>query len=116
LKYVVGAPFDIALNGEVANDYIVLTWTPMPSACSFWVYDTFNIPYFEPGFSGVHGTGYLYRLDILPTDITTWSSSNGIGDPNENWTYLVITVDATEQVLACSDRVGEQDFEGDITE
>jgi hypothetical protein len=46
--------------------------------------------------------------------MTTWSSPNGIGDPANNWTYLVMAVDETEAELARSNRAGEHDF-GTVT-
>jgi hypothetical protein len=46
--------------------------------------------------------------------VTTWSSPNGIGDPDNNWTYLVIAVDETEAELAHSNRVEEQDFDCEV--
>ncbi|MCU0611865.1 MAG: hypothetical protein MUE60_08770 [Candidatus Eisenbacteria bacterium] len=50
-------------------------------------------------------------MAVLPSRTITWRSSNGVGDPNNNWTCLVVAVDATEQILGVSNRVGEADFE-----
>jgi hypothetical protein len=60
------------------------------------------------------GPSYEYRLDVLDPTVTTWSSSNGIGDPSANWTYLVMAVDEVPQEIASSNRVGEADFLSDI--
>jgi hypothetical protein len=60
------------------------------------------------------GPSYEYRLDVLDPTVTTWASGNGIGDPDANWTYLVMAVDEVEGELARSNRVGEQDFDADI--
>jgi len=46
--------------------------------------------------------------------IITWVSLAGLGDSDNNWTYLVVAVDASEQELTRSNRVGEHDFEVDI--
>jgi hypothetical protein len=80
-------------------------------AASYWVYGADNQAYFEPGFS----PGYLYRLATLSPIATSWSSANGVGDPDHNWTYLVLAVDAGEQELIRSNRVGEFDFGTDAT-
>jgi hypothetical protein len=53
---------------------------------------------------------------VLTPDVTSWSSRSGVGDPDENWTYLVIAVDATDQEIARSDRIGEHDFDLSFSE
>ncbi len=55
-----------------------------------------------------------YKLDEVIPPTTTWSSTNGVGDPDHNWTNLVISVDGAESELARSIYCGEQDFEGEI--
>jgi len=67
-----------------------------------------NEPWFIPDVSP---PTYVNRIVVLPSTTTTWSS--GVGDPAANWTYLVMAVDASEQELARSNRVGEADFETD---
>jgi hypothetical protein len=46
--------------------------------------------------------------------MTSWLTGNGIGDPDSNWTYLVIAVDEAEAELARSNRAGEHDFDCEI--
>ena len=97
----------INLVGGIQSNEIVLTWTPWPVVTEYWIYGTDVSPYFVPGI----GPNFLYRLDVLSPDITSWSSPNGIGNPNENWTYLVIAVDDAESEITHSNRAGEQDFD-----
>ena len=85
----------------------MLTWTPFPGTSGYWVYGVANDAYFAPGFSPV----YQHRLAVLSPLFQTWSSPNGVGDPTANWTYLVLAVDAGEQELCRSNRVGEHDFD-----
>jgi hypothetical protein len=59
------------------------------------------------------GHAALTQPTSLLLGTTTSSSPNGIGYPGSDWTYLVMAVDATEQELARSNRVGEDDFEAD---
>jgi hypothetical protein len=99
------------LSGELAAGQLVLTWFPRAGAASYWVYGADNQAHFEPGFA----PSYLYRLATLSPIATTWSSANGVGDPDHNWTYLVLAVDATEQELIRSNHVGEFDFGTDAT-
>lgn len=94
------------LSGEPDSGQLVITWTPIPAADAYWVYGAANMQYFEPGPS----PGFEYRLSVVPAGTTTWASSNGIRDPDNNWTYLVIAVDGLEQELLKSDRFGEFDF------
>jgi hypothetical protein len=85
----------------------VLTWSTVADAAAYWVYGADNRAYFRPGLA----PGYVYRLDEVVAPDTTWSSASGVGDPNTNRTYLVLPVDATEQILGLSNRVGEFDFD-----
>ena len=109
LKYAKGPP-SVALDAELIGGELQLSWGMVTQASAYWVYGASNLPWFVPGT----GQGYEYRLTVLPFGTTIWSSPNGVGDPNSNWTYLVMAVDASEQELARSNKVGEQDFEGEI--
>jgi hypothetical protein len=100
----------IALRGEMAAGAVELSWSPFPATSQYWIYGASNLPWFVPGTV----PGYEFRLTVLPSGTTTWSSSNGIGDPNNNWTYLVMAMDGAEQELARSNRVGEEDYEAEI--
>jgi hypothetical protein len=103
-------PPQLDLWGDVQASTLVLTWSTVTGTQDYWVYGASNLPWFVPEM----GPGYDFRLQVVPSTITTWSSPNGIGDPSANWTYLVMAVDASEQELARSNRVGEADFEADI--
>ena len=50
------------------------------------------------------------RIAVVPGGTTTWSSSSGVGDPDHNWTYLVVAVDGSEQQITQSNRFGEYDY------
>ncbi len=94
------------LSGEFVAGELVLTWVPRDGAAAYWVYGADNEAHFEPGLL----SPYSHRLAVLPASTTTWSGANGIGDPDHNWTYLVVAVDALDQELMRSNRVGEHDF------
>jgi hypothetical protein len=103
-------PLSISLSASLSGGVVTLTWSPVEDASSYWVYGASNLPWFVPGGA----PGYDFRLDVLPSTNTAWLSSNGVGDPNANWTYLIMAVDTAESELARSSRAGEQDFMGDI--
>jgi hypothetical protein len=96
----------ILLGGSVSGGALVLDWSRWTGAAAFWVYGADNETYFVPGFS----PGYQHRLATLSPLLQTWSSANGVGDPDHNWTYLVLAVDGTEQELCRSNCFAEQDF------
>ena len=50
------------------------------------------------------------RLAVLSPGTTVWGSSGGVGDPDHNWTYLVIAVDEADKEMCRSNRFGEHDF------
>jgi len=101
---------DVELSGDISDQTLELTWNTFPGASANWVYGAENDAFFTPGLT----FGYAYRLAALPGTATTWSTTNGIGDPENNWTYLVIAVDDSEQELSRSKRIGELDFSGDV--
>ncbi len=98
----IGSP---SLTVTPLGNSVQLSWTSVGSAAAYWVYGASNQAYFEPGMA----PGYAYRLAVLPPGTTTWSSSAGVGDPDANWTYLVIAVDGSGAELARSNRAGEFD-------
>jgi hypothetical protein len=99
-------PSSLPLVGEIQGSQLVFSWSPVPAAHEYWIYGASGHPHFEPGFA----PSFEYRLDTVPQDMTTWSSPNGIGDPENNWTYLVMAVDDTENEITRSNRVGEWDW------
>lgn len=113
--YAVGTGYGVAsllLTGTIVDGELVLQWRPYTGCYAYWIYGAANNAHFMPGFA----PGYDHRLDIVRPGTTNWSSSNGIGDPEDNWTYLVIAVSAMESELARSNRVGEWDFEETLPE
>ena len=107
LNYATGRfPPYLQLDGNDTENELVLTWNPVYGADGYWIYGTHESAFFNPGIS----PGYEYRITILPVDITTWTSSNGVGNPENNWIYLVMAVDDSETEIARSNRVGEWDW------
>ncbi len=96
----------LVLSGSLSGGGLCLYWTPCPRAAGYWIYGAEGEAYFQPGFA----PGYHHRLAVVSPLVLTWTSPNGIGDPDSNWTYLTIAADAAAQELCRSNRVGEQDF------
>jgi hypothetical protein len=107
---VEGQTVALSLSAELVGGEVVLTWSPVVHAQAYWIYGASNDPCFVPGFA----PGYAYRLAVVPSRITTWSSPNGASDPADNWTYLVIAVNEAEDVLTTSNRAGEFDYSGNV--
>ncbi len=99
------------LSSDLTGDDLELEWSTWSPASEYWIYGMTNEPWFLPDLSP---PTYVDRVGVVPGRTTTWPSSNGISDPDNNWTYLVIAVDATQQELARSSRVGEFDFDTGI--
>jgi hypothetical protein len=110
LFYAYRSSGQLPLTGELIGESIGLTWVPFHGAAGYWVYGSLVEPFFLPGGP----PGYAGRLDVLAPSATSWMSSSGIGSPSEDWTYLIMAVDAAEQELLCSNRAGERDFEVSI--
>jgi len=101
------------LNLEVHMDnaQLVLHWSSCEEATGYWIYGCSNDPWFQPGFD-VH---FDYRLAVLPSTADSWQSPNGVGNPLINWTYMVIAVDETHSEIIRSNRVGEWDWDMDLS-
>jgi hypothetical protein len=96
----------IILSGSIEGDVLVLDWTVVEGIDEYWIYGASNEAFFAVGFA----PDYAYRLVQLSAQTTTWSSANGIGEPDSNWTYMVVAVDQQEAEIARSNRLGEFDF------
>jgi hypothetical protein len=97
------------LTGSLTGGQLVLNWTSRPDATAYWVYGADNSAYFQPGLA----SPYMHRLAVLSSLVTSWSCANGVGDPDHNWTYLVVAVDGAGQELGRTNYFGEHDFHTD---
>ncbi len=96
----------IVLWGGIDGGSLVLSWSTLAGASSYWVYGAADAAHFLPGFA----PGYEHRLAVLSSPVRPWPTGNGVGDPDSNWTYLVVAVAAGEQEVGRSNRFGEHDF------
>ncbi len=101
----------MTLTGNCLSGDLFLTWSAWPEAAEYWIYGANNEPYFAPRVT----FPYDYKLLVLPSGATSWSSSDGVGDPESHWSYLVIAMDEEHQELMRSNRVGERDALLDIS-
>ncbi len=106
LKYARMLPGTLLLQCELTGGVLLLSWAPFEGASEFWVFGASNEAHFVPGGP----PDFAHRLAQLPSGVTAWSSANGVGDPTQNWTYLVMAVNSEGWELARSGRVGEHDF------
>ncbi len=101
----------LVLSGTVTEGVLRLQWNSFAGVTSYWVYGASDDTYFSPGPT----EPYEYRLAELPGLTLTWSSSSGVGDPDHNWTYQVIALSSSGQVMRFSNRFGEHDFGTTLT-
>jgi len=99
--------FYLAVHAADVDDQIVLDWNEVTDAEEYWVYGSLNTPYFIPYTS----SGYENRIAVVNASETTWSSSQGIGDPDSDWSYIIFAVDTQQRILARSNRCGEFEFQ-----
>jgi len=109
LLYAQGPP-TIPLLGTVEAGELHLSWISADEISNFWLYGAPNNSYFPAGMA----PGFENRLAILPPAVTSWSSPNGIGDPDIEWTYLLIPVDNSDTEIIRSNRLGERNLQMDI--
>jgi len=106
MSYVYSIP-RLDLAASLLEGSIILKWHAYESAHEFWIYGAPDSPYFEPGMA----PDFQYRIICLPRGSTTWESSNGVGSPGTNMTYLVVAVDQNYDEILRSGRVGEFDLQ-----
>jgi hypothetical protein len=100
-----------SLSEEVADGQILLNWAPVYMASEYWVFGEQNNPHFVPDL----GLNFVNRVAVVPGQSSEWSTTEGINNPDANWTYLVIAANPQNQVMWQSDRLGEYEFSTTIT-
>lgn len=106
MSYVYSIP-RLDLTASLSEGSIILKWHAYEGAHQFWIYGAADYPHFEPGMA----PDFEYRIDCLPGASTTWESSNGVGAPENNMTYLIVAVDQNLSEVLRSSRAGEFDFQ-----
>jgi hypothetical protein len=96
----------LGVSGSVVGGDLVLTWPAISGAAWYWIYGADDEAYFTPGLM----FPYPNRLMVVPSGTTSWSTPSGIGDPDHNYSYMVIAVDSSQLELTRSNRLGEFDF------
>lgn len=100
----------VGFSIEPSNGAVLLSWTGTLGADEYWVYGAANSPYFIPGMA----PDYEHRLAVLPSSIYSWSTSSGVGNDLENWTFLIMALDSGGQELSRTNHAGEWDYFWDI--
>jgi len=98
------------LSGTLQGNELQLQWSTCHGASEYWLYGTANETYFVPGLA----PPYEYRLTTFPFGSNTWADTSGVGDPDNNWAYMIIAVGSTGLEVYRSNRFGEWDFEWGI--
>ena len=93
-------------SGSVNDGRIKLTWGPVDMATEYWVYGASNEYSFLPGFS----PDYTNRLAVIPRGTDAYATTEGINDPDNNWTYMMIAVDAQERERYRTSRFGAFEY------
>jgi hypothetical protein len=96
----------LSLTGSASGGALALEWDFVPGSAAYWVYGAADEVYFRPGLTAP----YAYRLAVLSPLTFTWSSPQGVGDPDHNWTYQLVAASASGEALCLSNRFGEHDF------
>ena len=103
------SPGTVVLSCYIDGGSLVLDWTPWTytdEIYAYWIYGADNTSYFTP----VVISPYTFRQDMVDHSIQTWQSSQGLNDPDNNWTYVIVAVDEFDQMIYQSNRVGEWEY------
>ncbi len=94
--------YQIDLTGTLDQGLLWLQWGPFPPAWEYHIYGAGNNYYFSPEPWNM--------LDEVNPGTTWWSSANGLGDPDLNYTYMIIAVNAYGEEVVRSNYYGQFDF------
>jgi hypothetical protein len=94
--------YQIDLSATQDQGLLWLQWVPFPPAWEYHIYGAGNNYYFPPE--------PWTMLDEVNPGTTWWSSANGMGDPDLNYTYMVIAVNAYGEEVVRSNYCGQFDF------
>ena len=100
----------IFLSGMVESGSLTLDWTPCPNSSTYDIYGAPNDTYFEPGLE----PPLEYLLDTISGGSTVWSTTHGIGNPDQNYTFIVVGRSFYDDVTGISNRFGEHEYGMDI--
>ena len=112
IEAIIGVPIpprSLDLTCEISGIDLTLEWSTVEGVAAYWVYGADNLPWFVPG----PAPGFENRLAVVFGD-TTWIASQGVGDPDHNWTYMIIAVDDGDVEMIRSNRIADWDFDADI--
>jgi hypothetical protein len=96
----------LSVSTGLENGTLTLNWSTVGGVEEFWVYGAEDDPWFKTDLEWP----FENRLFVLDGEVTQYSTTSGIGDPESNWSYLIIAVDDQYHELARSSRVGEWDW------
>jgi len=111
LHYAYMAPNQVELRIGGSSGTSTLSWVAYPGASIYEIHGVSNDPYF---YLGPHSSVPTF-ITTVPSSQLSWDTTNGMGDPDENWNYIVMAKDETDTELAISNRVGELDFVTNIS-
>ncbi len=98
-------PPPVRLTLAVDEADVILTWSASPGATGYYVYRG-NKAWFAPSIEA--------RLTLYPLQQFSLRDPSTVGDPVENWYYLVKAVGPTGLESPASNRVGEFDYESGL--
>jgi len=100
-----------SVQQDLAGDEIQLDWGTVFMASEYWIYGGIDAPFFLPDL----GPNHVNRVGVVQPPTTNWSTTMGVNNPDDNYTFMVLAVNPQSQVMWQSLRLGEFEFEADVT-
>lgn len=100
----------LILNAQCVGSALRLAWNACVGTDQYWLFGAVNDAYFSPGAA----PDFAHRLAVLPAQTTSRIVSEGVGEPEQEWTFVVIAVQSSGWELARSGRVGEREEALDV--
>ncbi|MBN1424298.1 right-handed parallel beta-helix repeat-containing protein [Candidatus Fermentibacteria bacterium] len=94
------------LSARFMGATVELSWNDLPGSDHYWIFGAANDAYFLPGAA----SDFLFRVAVVPGGTTTWSTVQGVADPGDEWSYLVMAMQGQGWEMARSHRAGEREF------
>ncbi len=94
------------LSGSTTAGLLLIDWTHVPGVFEYLVFgsptDDWLDPTVDPPYDDLQAA--------VPGDQNSWSSPNGVNEPNENWTYVVVAINDLNEEICRTNRYGEKDY------
>ena len=95
----------LMVTGESMGSDVQLHWNTIPAAGEYWIHGVEGDPFFVPDIGN--------RLAVVQQGTQSWVATGTAAEPETQWTFQIVAMDAYGLELVRSNRFGEIDYEAE---